>query len=166
MQSLKSFVESQRFERAIIILIIINAITLGMETSPALMDAIGPVLLTIDRLILAVFVVELMIKFAVYRLDFFKSPWRIFDLIIVSIALIPAAGPFSVLRALRILRVLRLISAVPSMRRVVGGLLTALPGLGSIVLLLMLVFYVFSVMATKLFGGEFPQWFGSIAASA
>jgi voltage-gated sodium channel len=166
MQSLKSFVESQRFERAIIILIIINAITLGMETSPALMDAIGPVLLTIDRLILAVFVVELIIKFAVYRLDFFKSPWRIFDLIIVSIALIPAAGPFSVLRALRILRVLRLISAVPSMRRVVGGLLTALPGLGSIVLLLMLVFYVFSVMATKLFGGEFPQWFGSIAASA
>jgi voltage-gated sodium channel len=166
MQSLKSFVESQRFERTIIVLIIINAITLGMETSPALMDAIGPVLLTIDRLILAVFVVELVIKFIVYRLDFFKSPWRIFDLIIVSIALIPAAGPFSVLRALRILRVLRLISAVPSMRRVVGGLLTALPGLGSIVLLLMLVFYVFSVMATKLFGGEFPQWFGSIAESA
>jgi len=166
MQSLKSFVESQRFERAIIVLIIINAITLGMETSPVLMDAIGPVLLTVDRLILAVFVVELAMKFIVYRLDFFRSPWRIFDLIIVTIALVPAAGPFSVLRALRILRVLRLISAVPSMRRVVGGLLTALPGLGSIVLLLMLVFYVFSVMATKLFGGAFPQWFGSIAASA
>ena len=113
-----------------------------------------------------VFVVELVMKFIVYRLGFFKSPWRIFDLLIVSIALIPAAGPFTVLRALRILRVLRLISAVPSMRRVVGGLLTALPGLGSIVMLLLLVFYVFSVMATKLFGGAFPQWFGSIGESA
>ena len=166
MENLRAFIESQRFERAIIALIVINAITLGMETSPVLMEAVGPALLTIDRLILAVFVVELAMKFAVYRLDFFKSPWRIFDLVIVSIALIPAAGPFSVLRSLRILRVLRLISAVPSMRRVVGGLLTALPGLGSIVLLLLLVFYVFSVMATKLFGAAFPQWFGSIAASA
>ncbi len=166
MERLKTFVESQRFERAIIALIIINAITLGLETSPAVMSAVGPVLLTIDRLILAVFVVELVAKFVVYRWDFFRNPWRIFDLLIVTIALIPAAGPFSVLRALRILRVLRLISAVPSMRRVVGGLLTALPGLGSIVLLLMLVFYVFSVMATKLFGGAFPQWFGSIPSSA
>lgn len=166
MQRLQSFIESQRFERAIIVLIILNAVTLGMETSPAIMGAIGPMLLAIDQAILAVFVVELILKFIVYRLDFFKSPWRIFDLIIVSIALVPAAGPFSVLRALRILRVLRLISAVPSMRRVVGGLLTALPGMGSIMMLLMLVFYVFSVMATKLFGGEFPQWFGSIAASA
>ncbi|MEQ9627477.1 MAG: ion transporter [Roseitalea porphyridii] len=166
MEKLRSIVESQRFERAIIVLIVINAVTLGMETSPVLMEAVGPVLLTIDRLILAVFVVELIMKFMVYRAGFFRSPWRIFDLIIVGIALIPAAGPFAVLRALRILRVLRLISAVPSMRRVVGGLLTALPGLGSIVLLLLLVFYVFSVMATKLFGGAFPQWFGSIAASA
>ncbi|WP_306120000.1 MULTISPECIES: ion transporter [unclassified Roseitalea] len=166
MERLKTLVESQRFERAIIALIVINAVTLGLETSKPVMEAVGPLLLTIDTLILGVFVVELAMKFAVYRLDFFRSPWRVFDLIIVSIALIPAAGPFSVLRALRILRVLRLISAVPSMRRVVGGLLTALPGLGSIVLLLLLVFYVFSVMATKLFGGTFPQWFGSIPASA
>ena len=74
----------------------------------------------------------------------------------VGISLIPATGPFSVLRALRILRVLGLISAVPAMRRVVSGLLAAVPGMASIGALLGLVIYVAAVMATKLFGGISP----------
>ncbi|MEM7615993.1 MAG: ion transporter, partial [Pseudomonadota bacterium] len=73
---------------------------------------------------------------------------------------------FSVLRAFRILRVLRLISAVPAMRRVVAGLLEALPGMGSIMFLLLMIFYVFAVISTKLFGDSFPEWFGTIAASS
>ncbi|MEM0900220.1 MAG: ion transporter [Pseudomonadota bacterium] len=177
--ALRSFVESKAFERFVISIIILNAITLGFETSKTVMATFGPVLLAIDRLVLWFFVVELVMKFIVYRLDFFKSPWRIFDFIIVAIALMPTTGAFSVLRALRILRVLRLVSVVPSMRRVIGGLLAALPGMGSIVLLLGLVFYVFSVMATKLFGSgigaceaysgrceEFVQWFGTLGGSA
>jgi hypothetical protein len=85
---------------------------------------------------------------------------------VVGVALLPATGNLSVLRALRILRVLRIIGMVPSLKRVVGGLVAALPGMGSIMLLLTLVFYVFSVMATKLYGESFPEWFGSIPASA
>jgi len=166
MHRLKILVESKRFEQAIVALIIINAISLGLETVPAAMDAAGPLIVAIDRTILAVFVAELLAKFLVYRLEFFRSPWRIFDLVVVGIALIPSAGAFSVLRALRIMRVLRLISVVPSLRRVIGGLLNALPGMGSIMLLLGLFFYVFSVMATKLFGASFPEWFGTIGASA
>lgn len=166
MTSLKHFIQSTTFERAIVALIIVNAITLGLETSQAAMNAFGPLLIWLDKIILGVFVVELIAKFIVYRQDFFKSPWRIFDFIIVGIALVPSAGAFSVLRALRILRVLRLVSVVPSLRRVIGGLLNALPGMGSIILLLALVFYVFSVMATKLFGNAFPEWFGSLGASA
>jgi len=166
MHRLKILVESKRFEQAIVALIIINAISLGLETVPAAMDAAGSLIVAIDRTILAVFVVELLAKFLVYRLEFFRSPWRIFDLVVVGIALIPSAGAFSVLRALRIMRVLRLISVVPSLRRVIGGLLNALPGMGSIMLLLGLFFYVFSVMATKLFGASFPEWFGTIGASA
>jgi voltage-gated sodium channel len=102
----------------------------------------------------------------VHRARFFRDPWSVFDLAVVTVALMPSSGPFSILRALRVLRVLRLISAVPSMRRVVGGLITALPGMGSIMLLLVIVYYVFAVMATKLFGDRFPEWFGSIGASA
>ncbi|MEL6435407.1 MAG: ion transporter [Pseudomonadota bacterium] len=166
MEQLKNLVESRRFETIVIAIIVINAITLGLETVKPVMAAIGPALLTLDQAILVFFVFELIAKLAVYRTRFFHSPWRVFDFIIVAIALVPAAGPFSVLRALRILRVLRLISTLPSLRRVVGGLLAALPGMGSIFLLLMLVFYVFAVMATKLFGEAFPEWFGSIPASA
>jgi len=164
--ALKSLVESRRFDLAITVLIIVNAVTLGLETSPAVMAAWGPGLVALDRAILAVFVAELAIKILVYRAGFFRDPWRIFDLVVVAIALLPATGSLSVLRALRILRVLRLVSMVPSLRRVVGGLVAALPGMGSIMLLLTLVFYVFSVMATKLFGAAFPDWFGTIARSA
>jgi voltage-gated sodium channel len=159
-------VTSPRTERFILVLIITNAITLGLETSPWVMARIGPALLWLDKIVLAVFVVEVLARIAVHRAAFFKDPWSLFDFTVVAIALVPAAGAFSVLRALRILRVLRMITLVPSLRRVVGALISALPGMGSITLLLGLIFYVASVMATKLFGADFPQWFGSIPASA
>lgn len=166
MDALRTLIESRRFEAVITALIIVNAITLGLETSPTVMARFGGLLMALDVAVLAVFVIELAARFAVYRTSFFRDPWRVFDLIVVAIALIPSTGNLSVLRALRILRVLRLVSVVPSLRRVVGGLIAALPGMGSIVLLLGLVFYVFSVMATKLFAATFPEWFGTIGESA
>ncbi len=165
MDRLKAIIESRRFEAFITALIAINAVTLGLETSSTVMAAAGPLLYAIDQVIISVFVLELLARFAVYRSRFFHDPWRIFDLVVVGIALIPATGSLSVLRALRILRVLRLISVVPSLRRVVTGFVSALPGMGSIILLLGLVFYVFAVMATKLYGASFPDRFGDIAAS-
>ncbi len=165
MTALKSLIESRRFEAFITALIFINAVTLGLETSPTAVAAFGGTLAVADSTILAVFVFELLARFTVYRLSFFRDPWRIFDLLVVGIALIPATGSLSVLRALRILRVLRLVSIVPSLRRVVTGFITALPGMGSIILLLALVFYVFAVMATKLYGAAFPDRFGDLGAS-
>ena len=162
----EALITSRRFELAITAIIILNAITLGLETSDAAMAAFGPVLLLIDRVVLWIFVVELALRFYVYRTRFFHDPWRVFDFVIVGIALMPATGSLSVLRALRILRVLRLVSMVPSLRRVVGGLIAALPGMGSITVLLTLIFYVFSVIATKLYGEAFPEWFGTLPASA
>lgn len=165
MTALKSLIESRRFEAFITALIFINAVTLGLETSPTAVAAFGGALAVADSAILAIFVFELLARFVVYRFDFFRDPWRIFDLLVVGVALIPATGSLSVLRALRILRVLRLISIVPSLRRVVTGFITALPGMGSIILLLALVFYVFAVMATKLYGAAFPDLFGDLGAS-
>ncbi|MCU0839393.1 MAG: ion transporter [Rhodospirillales bacterium] len=158
-------VEHPAFQRTILALIIINAITLGMETSPSIMAAVGPQLIALDRLILAVFVIELGLRIAAYGRRFFRDPWSLFDLFVVMIALMPQAGPLSVLRALRILRALRLISAVPRLRRVVAALLSAIPGMGAIILLMCLIFYVAAVIATKLFGSRFPEWFGTIGES-
>ncbi len=153
-------------ERVIMALILTNAVTLGMETSKSLMDAWGDWILWADKIILSIFVVEITARLIVNRWSFFKDPWSVFDFLVVVIALIPATGSLSVLRALRVLRVLRLITVLPSLRRVVGGLITALPGMGSITLLLSIIFYVFAVMATKLFGEDFERLFGTLGASA
>lgn len=161
----RAFIEHPRFDQAIIAVIVINAITLGLETWPAFVTKFGNVLSALDRTALTIFVVELLLRFFVYRARFFHDPWRVFDFVVVAIALVPAAGPFSVLRALRVLRVLRLVSLVPSMRGVVSALLAALPGMASIIGLMALVLYVSAVMATKLFGAAAPEFFGTLGAS-
>ena len=145
--------------------IVINAIVIGMETSPALMARFGILLGAIDTIAIVIFVIEILLKLLVYRVNFFKNGWNIFDFAIVAVALLPTGGSLSVLRALRILRALRLISAMPKMRKVVQGLFAAIPSMGTVIILLGLVFYIAAVMATKLFGDAFPEWFGSIGSS-
>lgn len=164
-ERIRALIESDRFERAVTALIAANAITLGIETSPAIVARFGPWLHAFDHAVLGVFVVELLLRFFVYRGGFFRDPWRVFDFVIVGLGLMPAGGAFTVLRALRVLRVLRLVSLVPSMRGVVGALLTAIPGMASIVGLMFLVLYVSAVMATKLFGAISPEHFGHLGAS-
>ncbi len=161
-ERVRVLIEDVRFEQAITALIVANAITLGLETSPAVVARFGDVLHVIDRTALGVFVVELLSRFFVYRRRFFHDPWRVFDFVVVGIALMPASGAFS---ALRVLRVLRLVSLVPSMRGVVSALLTALPGMASIVGLMALVLYVSAVLATKLFRAIAPEFFGDLGAS-
>ncbi len=164
-QTLGAWVESNWIQNFIIGLIIINAIILGMETSPTVMAHIGPQLLALDSLILGVFVVEIGLKLIAQGPGFFRRGWNIFDFAVVGIALVPASGPLAILRALRILRVLRLLSMLPRLRFVVEALLHSLPGLGSIALLMVVVYYVAAVMATGLFGASHPEWFGSISHS-
>jgi voltage-gated sodium channel len=163
--ALQAFLARPAVANGVLALIIINAVILGLETSPAVMQAWGPTLMALDKAILAVFVVEIVLRIVAHRGAFFRDPWSVFDLLVVAIALAPASGPFAVLRALRVLRVLRILTIVPSMRRVVGGLLSAIPGLGSIAAVLGLIFYVFAVIATKLFGAAFPEWFGTLGGS-
>jgi voltage-gated sodium channel len=129
------------------------------------MDSFGPVISAADHVILAVFVFELLSKLAYRRLTFFREGWNWFDLIVVGIALVPAAGPLAVLRTLRVLRLLRLLSVVPSMRRVVEGLFRALPGMGSIAALILLIFYVAAVFMTNMYRTAYPDWFGDLGAS-
>lgn len=162
---LRRLVDHPMTERLVIALIVVNAITLGLETSASVTAEWGGLLQVLDRLLLTVFVAELAARMVVRGPRFFADPWNVFDFVVVGIALLPATGSLSVLRSLRILRVLRLITAVPSLRAVVSALVGALPGMGSIMMLLMLIFYVGAVMATKLFGETHEDTFGSIGAS-
>lgn len=162
----RTLVDSRSFQRFITAVILVNAVTLGCETSPRLLADHGVLLHAIDRVALGVFTVELGLRLYAYRRRFFADSWNWFDLCIVGMALLPSGGGLSVLRALRILRALRLISVVPSMRRVVSALLAAMPGMASITGLLALILYVAAVMATKLFAATDPENFGDLGASA
>lgn len=162
---LADWIESPRIRGFIITVIVINAVLLGMETSSALMAAAGGLITVLDKICLAIFVAELAIKLFALGPRFFRSGWNIFDFFIVGVALVPGAEGFSVLRALRILRVLRVISVAPRLRRVVEGFVTALPGMGSVFLLMAIIFYIGAVMATKLFAESFPEWFGDLGRS-
>ncbi|MEM1158229.1 MAG: ion transporter [Verrucomicrobiota bacterium] len=163
--ALARWVESVWIQRIIVGLIIVNAVVLGLETSPDMMAAWGTLLIAVDKLCLAVFVIELTAKMLAYRGLFWRSGWNWFDFIVVGIALVPSAGAWSVLRALRVLRVLRLLTVIPALRKVVAAFLHAIPGLGGVVAVMAIFFYVAAVLATRLFGTAFPDYFGSIGAS-
>jgi voltage-gated sodium channel len=163
--ALERFWGNKSVQNFIIALILVNATILGMETSPSIMESWGDTLHTLDQVILTVFVAEIVCLLAARGFRFFKDPWCVFDFIVVGIALVPASGPFAVLRSLRVLRVLRLVNKIKSIRRVVAALLGAIPGMASVFGLVMILFYVFAVISTKLFGSSFPDLFGDLGLS-
>ena len=166
MTKLTNFIESTQVRNFIIGVIIFNAIFLGLETSATMMSNFGSLIQSLDKICLVIFVVELALKLVVYRFRFFRNWWNIFDTLVVAVSLVPSGSSFMVLRALRIFRVLRVISTAPRLRRVVEGFITALPGMASVFLLMAIIFYIGSVISTKLFGASFPEWFGTLGQSA
>lgn len=160
-----AIVGGQKFQSFITILIVLNAIALGLETNKDIMRIIGPELIFFDQLVLSIFTIEIFVKLINERTSFFKNGWNIFDFIIVGISLVPSSGSLSVLRALRIFRAMRLLSVVPSMRKVVQALFFALPGIFSVGSIILLIFYVSAVLTTNFFGVEFDEWFGSVGKS-
>ena len=165
-QRVSDFLDLPSVRFGVIAVILFNAVLLGLETSQPVMAAAGGLVLALDLACLAIFVVELALKMFAQRGGFFRSGWNLFDFLIVGVSLVPGAHSFSVLRAMRILRLLRVISVAPALRRVVEGFIRAVPGMGSVFLLMGMIFYIGAVMATKLFGAAFPQWFGDLGNSA
>lgn len=162
---LGAWVDSGPVQKFVIGLIVLNAITLGLETSSAAMATAGGVLRALDVAIVVAFTVEVGLRLFARGPRFFLDGWNLFDFAVVAITLVPASDNLSVLRTFRVLRVLRIISVVPRLRAVVEALIRSLPGLGAIAGLLIVLFYVAGVMTTKLYGAAFPEWFGSIGAS-
>lgn len=162
---LAQWIESPRIRYTILGLIVLNALTLGLSTSERVSEVIGPVLTIFDNIVLWIFVAEMVIKIYAFGFRFFKSPWNLFDLTIISVGLLPTTANLSVLRALRVIRAMRILSVVPQLRSVIRALLEALPGMGAVIILLFIVYYIFAVMATMLYKEDFPLWFGTIGES-
>jgi len=162
---IKDLVENLGFQNFIVAVIIFNGITMGLETSKSFMADYGSVIEMINTIVISIFVIEILLRIYVYRISFFKDGWSLFDFFIVGISLIPVGEDMEILRVLRVLRLFRLITIIPQMRKIVTALGSVIPGMLSIAAILVLFFYVFAIMATQLYGKQFPQWFGTLGES-
>ena len=162
---LRAFLDQRWFVNLVLVVILANALILGAETMVS--GSALEILVRIDHIMLGFFVLELLLRIVAHGRRFFRDPWNLFDLAVVGIAVLPlpASESLSALRALRVLRVLRVITVVPSLRRVVDGLLRAVPGMGAVGALLVLVIYVSAVIATGLFSEAAPEYFGHLGTS-
>ncbi len=164
-----AFVEHPRFVSFIAGLIILNAAILGIETYPRIDEQYGKILHTLDFVILIIFVIEICLKLYLYRASFFRDGWNVFDFIIIGGSLVSVGAAVTVLRTLRIFRVLRIMSIVPSMRRVISALFSAVPGMASIMGIMAIIFYIAAVVATTVFGAhpdpQMQSLFGSLQRS-
>ena len=165
MEKIRSIVAHKWFEAFVLSVIVVSGITMWLETSSTMMDSYGNILHTFDKIIIAIFTIEAILKIIAYRFDYFKNGWNIFDFIIVVVSLVPTSWPLQILRIFRVFRLLRLITIIPSMRKIVSALLGVIPGIASVSALLMISYYVYAIIVTQLYGADFPQWFGTLSES-
>ncbi|MFC4738040.1 ion transporter [Bacillus daqingensis] len=165
---LEYIVENNWFTNAVILIILFNAVVVGIETYPGVYEANQSTFFFIDRVLLWIFTVEIAMRMAASTSfkGFFSNSWNWFDFLIVAASHILVGAYFvTVLRILRVLRVFRAISVIPSLRRLVDALLMTIPSLGNIMLLMSIVFYIFAVIGTMLFQQTAPAYFGNLQLS-
>jgi len=164
-QAIKDFVLHKNFQNFIMILIILNGITMGLETSKEYASKYATLFDFFNTLVITIFTLEILLRIYVHRVAFFKDAWSLFDFVIVAISLVPASAGVEIFRILRVLRLFRLMTVVPQMRKIISALLSVIPGISSIAGLLLLFFYIFAIMSTQLYGETFPEWFGTLGDS-
>ena len=172
MERLKKFVEGKLFQNTILIVSIINSIILGLQTFPAINNSAGDVLSVIDNICLGIFIVEMLLKMVAYKFfGYFKSAWNWFDFIIVITSLLSGLAVLSSIRILRVFRVFRslkglrgfkMISSLKPLQVIIAAIGKSLPGISWTALLLLIIYYIFSIIGVTQFGEAFPDWFGDI----
>jgi voltage-gated sodium channel len=157
------------FQAFIIGVIVVNAVLVGLETSPQLVEQYGGLFELLNSAIIAIFVVELAIRLVSYLprpQRFFADGWNVFDFAIVAVSLLPAGGSFAtVARVARLLRVLRIVSVFPELRLIVGTMIRSLSSMGSVIVLLAMVVYVYAVLGYHLYGAIDPAHWGDLGLS-
>ena len=162
---IRSLVERGAFQKFILFVIAVNAFTMGLQTVPAVVKCVGGVLTAVDQVCLGIFVVELLLKMVSYNRRFVFDGWNVFDFLVVAVCFMPSMGALSTARVFRVLRVFKVISGVRHLRIIIAALLRSVPGILWTIFLLALVYYVYAIVGTMIFGGKFVAWFGSLGKS-
>jgi voltage-gated sodium channel len=163
----RRIVSSPWFQRFIIVTIILAGVLAGIETDAAIMAAHGPVLRTLDSIVLAIFIIEALLKLTAQAprpWRYFKDGWNVFDFTVIVLCLLPVGSQFAVvLRLGRTLLLLRLVSALPKLQLLVGALIKSFTSMGYVGLLLGIMFYIYAIIGVHLFGGHAKEHFGSLS---
>jgi voltage-gated sodium channel len=160
--------ESRIFQFIVVLIIIINAITIGVNTYN-LSQFIRQTINYIDYSITIFFVIEILIRFIAEpkKLNFFKNGWNVFDTLIVLLSLVPIPNnsSFLLLRLLRVFRVLRLISVVPELKKIIEALLSSVTRVFYVGLLLFIILYIYATIGSILFSADIPDRWGDVGVS-
>ena len=152
-------------QKIITFVIILNAAVLGILTDRTLSAEEVLFLEAVDKACLVIFTVELIAKLLVYRRSFWSEGWNIFDFVIVLSSIVFISSSISVIRAFRIFRLLKALAEFPELQILVSSMLKAIPSMTWALLLLFIVFYIFAVFGSTMYGDAFPELFGDIGGS-
>lgn len=162
----KNIVEHPYFSKTIMLVIILNALLIGLETYPSIYNSNVELFRTLDNVVLLIFIVEMVLKLSAYRFEYFRDGWNLFDFGIVMLSIVFInTNIVSVLRIVRVLRILRTITAFPSLRRLVKVLFMSVPAMGSTLFLIGILFYIYAIIGTFFFSSVAPQYFGNLQLS-
>lgn len=146
--------------------ILANAVVLGLGTYDSFEREFGHLLLVLNEVFLGVFVVEMLIRLAGYGRrpqDFFKDGWNVFDFVVVFAAFVPGVREnATLLRLVRLLRVVRVVSVLPDLRVLISGMGRALPPIGAMAALAVLLIFTYGMIGWELFGEALPERWGDI----
>jgi len=157
-RKIKKLLEGSSFDLLIMSLIVIDAMVLGLMASDIKNITFDKILFVLDRLCMAIFVIEMLMKIYAYGLDFFKKGWNVFDFTIVFISSIPFANYFIILRTFRLFRSLKYINRFSRLKNLVNTFISLLPNFLAMLAVFIVFFYVFSIISVYLYGGVFVEF--------
>ena len=154
----KKLVEGKNFDFLIMSLICMDAVILGLMTSDAMNRFFEGGLFILDRLFMAIFIIEMIMKIFAFGKKFFKSGWNVFDFAVIAISSVPFASWFIIFRTFRLFRLLRYVNKFTRLKQMINTFLALLPNFMAMLLVMAVFFYVFAIMAVCLFGDVFIEF--------
>uniref|UniRef100_A0A671VTL4 Calcium voltage-gated channel subunit alpha1 I n=1 Tax=Sparus aurata TaxID=8175 RepID=A0A671VTL4_SPAAU len=152
-------VESKYFNRGIMIAILINTISMGIEHHEQ-PEELTNVLEICNIVFTSMFSLEMILKITAFgSFSYLRNPYNVFDGVIVIISVCEIVGQsdggLSVLRTFRLLRVLKLVRFMPALRRQLVVLMKTMDNVATFCMLLMLFIFIFSILGMHIFGCKF-----------
>lgn len=157
-RKLVKLIEGQGFDNFIMWLIFADAVVLGLLTTGWFSYSFDRGLFLLNRLFLALFLVEILLKLYVKNISFFKSGWNVFDFLVVFSSVIPSFGALIVLRTFRLMKPLKEQEQVKKMAEIAKVFVALLPTFFSFMLMFAVMIFVFSVIGVVWYGEIFADF--------